>query len=231
MLTAIVFVLGPFGCPSESESNKAQEIDEPAVPAEPAEPAVPEAADSGEATAGAPAAEPKQPQPNAPEQLAADIAQSKVEFLVTRAVGEHIGHFENFSSTLELVDGKPTKLTIAVKTGSVVADRSGLTSHLKSADFFHVDQFPTATFTTTAITPMTGEDAAPNSYAVTGTMRLHGVEGKLEFPAIITVEPERVLGAATLDISAKAFGINYAGMEAELAEDAVGLEVELVFPR
>lgn len=228
MLTAIVFVLGPFGCPSESESNKAQEIDEPA---EPAEPAVPEATDGGAPAARAPATEPKQPEPKQPEPLHADVAQSKVAFIVTRAVGEHIGRFENFSSTLELVDGKPTKLTIAVKTGSVVADRSGLTSHLKSADFFHVDQFPTATFTTTAITPMTGEDAAPNSYAVTGTMRLHGVEGKLEFPAIITVEPERVLGSATLDISAKAFGINYAGMEAELAEDAVGLEVELVFPR
>ena len=68
-------------------------------------------------------------------------------------------------------------------------------------------------------------------YAITGTMELHGVRGKLEFPATFEVEPNHVVGRATLDISAKAFGINYAGMEAELAEDAVALEVELVFPR
>jgi hypothetical protein len=62
-------------------------------------------------------------------------------------------------------------------------------------------------------------------------MILHGIRGTLEFPATIEVEPNRVIGQATLDISAKAFGIDYAGMEAELAEDAVELEVELVFPR
>jgi polyisoprenoid-binding protein YceI len=224
MLTAIVFALGPFGCPSDPEPEKA-------VPDEPAEPALPDATNSGEPAARAPEQkpQPKDPQPEAPEQLNADVAQSKVRFLVTRAVGEHIGHFEKFSSTLELTDGKPSKLEIAVKTGSVEADRQGLTSHLKSADFFHVDQFPTARFTTDTITPMPGDE--PNRYTVKGTMSLHGVEGKLEFPAIITVEPERVLGSATLDISAKAFGIDYAGMEAELAEDAVGLQIELVFPR
>jgi polyisoprenoid-binding protein YceI len=226
MLSAIVFALGPFGCPAKPESDKAQEIDEPA------EPAVPDGTDSGGPTAKEPEAAPKQPQPEpeGPEQLTADVAQSKVAFLVTRAVGEHIGHFEKFSATLELTDERPSKLEIAVKLGSVVTDRQGLTSHLKSADFFDADKFPTASFETETITPAPEEDE-PNAYTVTGTMSLHGVRGKLAFPAVITVEPERVLGRATLDISAKAFGINYAGMEAELADDAVGLAIELVFPR
>jgi polyisoprenoid-binding protein YceI len=217
MLSAIVIALSPFGCPSEPEPNKARELDEPA------EPAVREATDSGGELA-----QPKPPPAKVPEQLTADVAQSKVMFLISRAVGEHIGRFEQFNATLELSNGKPSKLEIAVKTGSVVADREGLTSHLKSSEFFDVDKFPTATFTTETIEPITGE---PDTYAVTGTMRLHGVSGKLEFPATITVEPERVLGRATLEISAKAFGINYAGMEAELAEDAVALNIELEFPR
>lgn len=223
MLSAIVFALGPFGCPTDPQSSKAQQD-------EPAEPATPDGTDSGGPSAKEPEAEPKQPPPKGAEKLSADVAQSKVNFLVTRAVGEHIGHFENFTATLELTDERPSKLEIAVKLGSVVTDREGLTSHLKSADFFHVDQFPTATFTTETITP-TPEAEEPNSYAVTGTMVLHGVRGKLEFPATITVEPERVLGRATLEISAKAFGINYAGMEAELADDAVALAIELGFPR
>jgi polyisoprenoid-binding protein YceI len=220
MLSAILIALGPFGCPSEPESepepNKAPEI------ADPVEPTPPAGTDKLEPP-------PHDPQPKAPQQLSADVAQSKVTFLVSRAVGEHIGHFEKFSATLELTEERPTKLEIAVKTGSVVTDRLGLTSHLKSADFFDADKFPTATFETETITPTPEEE--PSSYTVTGTMSLHGVRGKLEFPAIIEVQPERVLGRATLDISAKAFGINYAGMEAELADDAVGLAIELVFPR
>jgi polyisoprenoid-binding protein YceI len=218
MLSAIVIALSPFGCPSEPEPNQARELDEPA------EPAVREATESGGEVA-----QPKPPPAKAPEQLTADVAQSKVKFLISRAVGEHIGRFEKFNATLELSKGKPSKLEIAVKTGSVVADREGLTSHLKSSEFFDVDKFPTATFTTESIEPITGEE--PDTYVVKGTMRLHGISGKLEFPATITVEPERVLGRATLEISAKAFGINYAGMEAELAEDAVALHIELVFPR
>jgi polyisoprenoid-binding protein YceI len=225
MLSAILLVLGPFGCPSEPEPKKAQEqeIDEPA------ERAKPEGADSRGAVAQPSEPPAKDPQPKVPQQLTADVAQSKILFLVTRAVGEHLGRFEKFSATLELTDEQPSKLEIAVKTGSVVADREGLTSHLKSAEFFDVDKFPTAIFTTDTITPIADEE--PNTYTVTGTMRLHGISGKLEFPATITVEPTRVHGRATVDISAKAFGIDYAGMEAELADDAVGLSIELVFPR
>jgi polyisoprenoid-binding protein YceI len=219
---AIVLVLGPFGCPEPEPTNA--KVEKPAAEAEkPAAPAIPEVSDNPE-----PIAAPKQ-SPTAPQQLTADVAHSTVKFLVSRATTGHVGHFEKFTGTLELTDGRPTKLEIAVKTGSVVADRQGLTSHLKSADFFDVDKFPTATFSAETITAVSGED--PNTYEIEGTMRLHGVRGKLEFPATIEVEPDRVVGRATLDISAKAFGIDYAGMEAELADDAVALEVELVFPR
>lgn len=171
----------------------------------------------------------EQAKPTEPRQLTADVAQSKVDFAVARATTGHIGHFEKFAATLELGDGQPRKLEITVKTDSVVTDRQGLTSHLRSADFFDAAKFPSATFSTESITPIAAEE--PNTYAITGTMELHGVRGKLEFPATFEVEPNHVVGRATLDISAKAFGINYAGMEAELAEDAVALEVELVFPR
>jgi polyisoprenoid-binding protein YceI len=226
---AIVWALGPFGCPEEREPNEAREIDEPAVPA------APDATESGNGpTAQAPDPAdptPQPPQQTGPQQLNADVAQSKVGFAVARATTGHIGRFSKFSATLELADGRPRKLEIAVKTGSVVADREGLTSHLASADFFDADRFPTATFSTESITPVVGEGEEPNSYAVAGTMRLHGVSGKLEFPATIVVEPNRVVGRATLEISAKAFGIDYAGMEAELAEDTVALEIDLVFPR
>lgn len=160
---------------------------------------------------------------------AADVARSTIGFAVARATVGHIGKFEDFDATLTLADGRPVALEIVVKTGSVVADRSGLTSHLQSADFFDVDKFPTATFTATEFTP--DPEAGPTGYTIDGTMHLHGVGRKLEFPATLEIGSDRVVGRATLDVSAKAFGIDYEGMEAELAEDAVSLEIELLFTR
>ena len=161
--------------------------------------------------------------------LVADRKQSKIGFAVARATSGHIAQFESFEARLDFAEEKPRQLEIEVKTASVLADRSGLSSHLKSSDFFDVEKFPTSTFTTERIDPKPDDGA--NHYEIHGTMRLHGVERKLKFPATLEITPERVLGQATLDISAKAFGINYEGMEAELAQDAVSLEIELVFPR
>lgn len=214
--SALVLVLGPFGCPSEQDPQQTREVAESTPPAVSETPEQPPPATA-------------EPQPPTSQRLTADPAQSKVGFAVAKATVGHVGHFEKFSATLELVDGQPRALEIVVKTGSVVTDARGLTSHLESADFFAVDQFPSATFSTESITAVAGDD--PHGYVISGMMYLHGVSKRLEFPATIEIEPARVLGRATLEISAKAFGIDYEGMEAELAEDAVELEIVLSFPR
>ena len=189
-----------------------------------------------------PAAKPAEPAPSptdaAVEQLSADVSQSKIGFVVSRAPIGHVGHFERFEATLELREGQPSALQIRVIAESVVADRLGLTEHLKSADFFDVATYPSASFGTTSLTPLVPSSKADSDDAetadnirVVGFMMLHGVERELAFPARFDIDAERAIARATLDISAKAFGIDYAGMEDELAEDAVGLEVELWFPR
>lgn len=162
------------------------------------------------------------------EVLRADPKHSKVEFHVARATTGHVAEFNRYDARLELAEGAPQRLEIAVKLGSVAADRQGLTQHLKSSDFFDVDKFPTASFATDAIEPVADE---PNRYQLRGKMRLHGISKDLKFPATIEISDERALGTASLEISAKAFGIDYEGMEAELAEDEVSLEIELAFPR
>lgn len=161
--------------------------------------------------------------------LRADPKASKVGFAVARATIGHIGSFEDFSAALTLDEkGEPMAFAVRVKTGSVVADQPGLTHHLKSADFFDAEKFPEAGFEATAITPVAD---TPGHYTVTGPMRLHGVTQELSFEATLEREAELIRASASVDISAKAFGITYAGMEAELADDAVALEIDLSFPR
>ncbi|PRQ02428.1 hypothetical protein ENSA5_23550 [Enhygromyxa salina] len=222
---------GPKSAPEAKQAAEPGERDSPTVDSAAATPEDSEPSSDRAAEAGTDsgAAEAASAEPTTSEALEVDRSQSKVGFAVARATVGHVGHFKQFESKLRLEDGHPVALEINVELGSVAADRKGLTQHLKSPDFFHVDQFPSASFAAERITPKT--DAEPGSYEVSGTMRLHGVTQELEFPAAIDVEAERVVGRATLEISAKAFGIDYEGMEAELAEDAVQLEVELVFPR
>ncbi|MCA9696594.1 MAG: YceI family protein [Myxococcales bacterium] len=225
-LASSLFTLGPLGCPDAADQEDRDTAADPAAEAQP---------DGQPGTQGAVTPEPTpKPEPQAipapaDAELQADPTHSKIGFAVARATSEHIGHFDRFDATLTLEGGKPTGLRIKVDTGSVAADRQGLTSHLKSPDFFDVGNFPTATFTAKTFTPNAEEGA--DAYVVEGSMHLHGVERTLKFPATIAIEAERVVGTASLEISAKAFGIDYEGMEQELAEDAVSLEIELLFSR
>ena len=230
-----LLTLSLLGCdPSATSDAKApsKPSDDAATP----EAATPEAAP--EPAEAEPEPAPAEPE-DAREQLSVDASRSQVRFLVSRAPIGHIGHFERFEATLGLRAGQVEDLQIEVFTESVVADRLGLTEHLKSDDFFDVAKYPRASFQTKTLTPIPpgegdgdpGDGAELDNVSVVGVMRLHGVEAELTFPARFEVDAEGVSAHATLEISAKAFGIDYAGMEDELAEDAVGLEVALSFPR
>lgn len=231
LLLTTLLALGPFGCPDAPAQGEDKQDDEPA------EPAKPEASGTDGSSTAPPPEEVKPTPPTAAtvQHLDADPAKSKVLFAVSRATTGHIGKFERFTATLEYEPetNTPKSLAIVVETGSVEADRKGLTTHLQSADFLDVAKFPQARFTTTSIEH--APDERIELYIVKGVMELHGVRSELEFQASIWIDPARpedpVTCTASLDISAKAFGIDYAGMEAELADDAVSLEIELVFPR
>lgn len=226
----LALTLALLGCPkTPSDSSGASEPGEqPREATEPAsekhEASEPAAAPHDDADPPPPAALPGQ------EVLSVDREHSSVGFAVARATIGHIGHFARFSANLTLERGQPVGLAISVRTGSVAADQHGLTEHLKSADFFDVEKFPTATFTAARIVPLPADDEQ-GTHRVHGTMQLHGVERELDFAATFAFEADRVIGSAALDISAKAFGIEYAGMAEELAEDRVALEIELAFPR
>jgi polyisoprenoid-binding protein YceI len=219
-----------LGCPTKapSETTSATEpVDRPSTStATIDDPESAETLGEGETAEHAPPTEPLLP---GQELLTVDRERSSVGFAVARATIGHIGHFARFTASSTLQDGQPIDLEITVRTGSVAADQPGLTEHLKSADFFDAEQFPTATFSAESIEPRADDEGG--THRVQGTMHLHGVERKLEFPATLEVGADQVVGSAVLDISAKAFGIDYEGMAAELAEDRVRLEIELVFPR
>ncbi|MFF8991770.1 YceI family protein [Streptomyces sp. NPDC014983] len=102
-----------------------------------------------------------------------DPAHTTIEFVARHAMVTNVrGGFQDFTGSLHLDGQDPTRSTAtldirmeSIDTGN--ADRDG---HLKSADFFKTDEFPTMTFRSTKAESLGGED-----YRITGDLSLLGV--------------------------------------------------------
>ena len=67
-----------------------------------------------------------------------------------------------------------------------VAQNAKITNHLKSADFFNVEKYPTATFTITNVNEEIGMSM------IKGNLTIKGIKKSIEFPATITVNDDMV---------------------------------------
>ncbi|TDI48218.1 MAG: YceI family protein [Acidobacteria bacterium] len=148
---------------------------------------------------------------------------SAIGFIGSKITGQHDGGFTGFEGQINLVDGDPAKsqVHISIDTTTLWADNEKLTGHLKSADFFDVANFPTATFTSTEIV------AEDDGYKVTGTLDLHGVTRTISFPAAITVSPDGVTVKAEFYIMRFDFDIVYSGKTDDLIRDEVVIKLDL----
>jgi polyisoprenoid-binding protein YceI len=164
------------------------------------------------------------------ETAALDPAASSVGFVGSKVTGKHEGKFEKVSGSVTLTGGKIEggKIVIDVDTTSVKTDQEKLDGHLKSADFFDVEKFPKATFTSSEI-KAGGEKGA--THTVTGELDLHGEKKTLTFPATITVAADSVSGTAEFSINRKDFKIIYPGKPDDLIRDDVVLKLTLKAPR
>jgi polyisoprenoid-binding protein YceI len=141
----------------------------------------------------------------------------------SKVTGRHEGGFHVFDGEINLVNDDPTasSVSVTIDTTSLWADSDRLTGHLKSADFFEVETFPTATFTSTSI------EAAESGYTVTGNLDLHGVEKSISFPAEIDVTAADVSVDASFAIKRFDFGIVYPGKTDDLIRDEVAITLDL----
>jgi polyisoprenoid-binding protein YceI len=102
-----------------------------------------------------------------------DPMHSKLGFTITHLMVSDVdGIFKDFSCTI--VASKPdfsdAKFQLTVNTTSVNTDVDYRDNDLRGASYFDVAKFPTMTFTSTAITPV-----STNHYKLTGNLTLHGV--------------------------------------------------------
>jgi polyisoprenoid-binding protein YceI len=114
---------------------------------------------------------------------ALDKAHGKVTWSISHlGFSTYIGQFTDTAGTLVLDPAKPdnSTLDVTIQTASVGTLNPVLDEHLKSADFFNVAKFPTATFKSTKIT-----QTGPKTAKVRGDFTLLGVTKPLTLLVVL----------------------------------------------
>ena len=143
-----------------------------------------------------------------------DPVHSVAEFKVRHMMITNVkGQFTAITGvlTLDEADVTHSRIEVSAEAASVNTRDAQRDAHLKSADFFDVEKFPTLAFTSTRITRTAGDELA-----VAGNLTIHGVTREVMFtvegPTAPAKDPwgnTRVGVSATTKINRKDFGLTW----------------------
>ena len=110
-----------------------------------------------------------------------DMAHSEVGFQVRHLLSKVRGRFTDFAGTITFDEAQPDQSSVqfTVRTASIDTNQPDRDTHLRSDDFFAVEQFPTLTFTSTAVRHRRGQH-----YDVSGDLTIRGHAR----PVVLSVE-------------------------------------------
>ena len=143
-----------------------------------------------------------------------DPAHSAAHFSVRHMMIANVrGEFTKVSGTFSYDPQNPSSSTIeaTIDVASIETRDPQRDGHLKSADFFDVEKFPTMTFKSTHVEPR-----GDGEFAVTGDLTLHGVSRPVTFAVSDLSGPgkdpwgnTRIGLTATAKINRKDFGLQW----------------------
>lgn len=173
---------------------------------------------------------PAKDQAPAGKTLKVDAANSHINALGAKVTATHPIVWKSFTGEVAVDGDTLTSISFSVDMNSMEADVPKLTSHLKDADFFDVEKFPTATFKSTEIKAGAPEGTT-GTHTVAGEFMVHGMTKQLTFPATVTITPEQVKAETEFVIDRNVFGITYKGRADDLIQDNVKMNIDFVAPR
>lgn len=116
----------------------------------------------------------------------------------------------NGTITFDAADASKSSVDVTIAIDSINSHVAKFDEHLKSADFFDVAKFPTATFKSSKVEKGTAKD----SYKVTGDLTIHGVTKSVTIDATLNgvgVHPMKKVPAigfdGTVEIKRSDFGL------------------------
>jgi polyisoprenoid-binding protein YceI len=162
-----------------------------------------------------------------------DPSHSLVEFSVRHMMFSTVkGRFTGLQGTIVDVADDPTQssVEVSIDVSSVNTGDDGRDGHLRSADFFNVEQYPTIRFTSRRI------EGSRDQFTVTGELSINGITREVALDATFNGAATNPFGKTVAGFSAEAkinrkdWGLNWnAPLEAGgvLVSDQVKLSLEV----
>jgi polyisoprenoid-binding protein YceI len=168
---------------------------------------------------------------------AVDPAHSNVEFSVRHLMITTLkGRFTDVEGSVVLDEADPAASVaeVTVKIASIDTREPQRDAHLRSADFFDAEKFPTLTFRSTAV-----RDVTADGFTLAGNLTIHGVTREVTLDVVNegrAKDPwggERAGFAATTRIKRSDFGLTWnqlleTGGLAVSDDVKISLDIELV---
>ncbi|MBN1633588.1 MAG: YceI family protein [Ignavibacteria bacterium] len=145
-----------------------------------------------------------------------DTATSKVEWLGKKVTGQHNGTIEFKNGEFGVDGDNVTAGKFEIDMNTIVdldltdeAMNKKLVDHLKSDDFFSVEQFPLSTFEITKVEPLNNATKPDFNHSITGNITIRDVTKSISFPANVKIEDDVLNANADFDIDRTEFGLKF----------------------
>lgn len=162
--------------------------------------------------------------------LAFNQETSRIEWLGAKVTGDHDGGFHKWTGTGEVDENQNlTRVEFVVDTTSIWSDNERLTGHLKNEDFFEVDTYPEARFTSRSITEGVAE-GAEGTHTVRGDMTIKETTKTIAFPVTVKTDDDKIAVSSEFTLMRFDFGIEFTGRADDLIRDEVLMKLHFELP-
>lgn len=170
-------------------------------------------------------------------ELPLDLETSTLRWKGTKVSGSHTGTLGIKEGSVMIEDGKPVSGSFTFDMKSISnsdledpAYRTKLENHLKSDDFFDVQQYESATFVISKLTPVA--DTA-GEYLVDGILTIKGISHPIQFTTTITETESDYTASSNLKFDRTRWNVKYNSGKffdlANLGDKLIYDEIEVSF--
>ncbi len=130
---------------------------------------------------------------------------SEITFRATSRLMNAEGHFGRFSGEVIADPDSPAgaRITLSIDAASITTGIQMRDKHLRSADFFDVERFPTITFQSVRV------EASGRRATVLGRLSLHGVTREIAVPVDVQMTETALVASGEFIVNRGDYAMNY----------------------
>ncbi|PIT90469.1 MAG: YceI family protein [Candidatus Komeilibacteria bacterium CG10_big_fil_rev_8_21_14_0_10_41_13] len=177
--------------------------------------------------------------PEGAEVYTVNLADSLIDWFCKRiwvSTNNHNGNINIKEGSIVYLDDQFVSADFVIDMTTIKDnDLSGqmketLESHIKSSDFFDVENYPTAVFKATKVEKEAGE----NNFLITGNLTIKDQTHEIAFPAVVEKTDEQIIASAEFSIDRTKWGVTYQSgnffeeLGEKVIDDMIRFKVDLI---